>query len=64
MLKTNGSSVYWGNDDNSGTVTSVNISASDALSASGGPITTSGSITVSHSTSAGYKHIPSGGSSG
>lgn len=43
---------------NTGTVT--NISTSGAIT--GGPITVSG--TISHSTSAGYKHIPSGGSSG
>lgn len=49
---------------NEGTVTSVGISASGALSVSGSPVTSSGTITVSHSTAAGYKHIPSGGSSG
>lgn len=41
-----------------GTVTS--IATSGAIT--GGPITTSG--TISHSTSAGYKHIPTSGSSG
>lgn len=49
---------------NTGTVTSVGVSASGALSVSGSPITSSGTITVSHSTATGYKHIPSGGSSG
>lgn len=45
-------------DEPSGTVT--NIATSGAIT--GGPITTTG--TISHSTSAGYKHIPSGGSTG
>ena len=45
-------------DEPSGTVT--NITTGFALI--GGPITTSGEI--SHSTDSGYKHIPSGGSSG
>ena len=43
-------------DDPSGTVT--NIATSGAIT--GGPITTTG--TISHSTSAGYKHIPTSGS--
>lgn len=43
-------------DEPGGTVT--NIATSGAIT--GGPITTTG--TISHSTSAGYKHIPSGGS--
>lgn len=42
-------------DDSGGTVT--NIATSGAIT--GGPITTTG--TISHSTAAGYKHIPSGG---
>lgn len=45
-------------DEPSGTVT--NIATSGAIT--GGPITTTG--TISHSTSAGCKHIPSGGSTG
>ena len=45
-------------DEPSGTVT--NIATSGAIT--GGPITTTG--TISHSTAAGYKHIPSGGSTG
>jgi len=42
-----------------GTVTSV---ATDGLALTGGPITTTGTIT--HSTTSGYKHIPSGGVTG
>lgn len=45
-------------DEPNGTVTS--IATSGAIT--GGTITTSG--TISHSTASGYKHIPSGGSSG
>lgn len=90
VLKSNGTSVYWGSDNNTtysnattsaaglmsaadktklngiatgatantGTVTSV--ATSGAIT--GGTITTTG--TISHSTASGYKHIPSGGSSG
>ena len=47
-----------GKTSNTGTVTEVKTSGA----ITGGTITTSGTIT--HSTSAGYKHIPSGGSSG
>jgi hypothetical protein len=36
-----------------GTVTSVNLTAGDRIEVSGGPITTSGSITVTHGTSSG-----------
>lgn len=45
--------------NNAGTVTSV---ATDGTAILGGAITTTG--TISHSTASGYKHIPSGGSSG
>ena len=45
-------------DEPAGTVT--NIATSGAIT--GGPITSTG--TISHSTSAGYKHIPTGGASG
>ena len=50
--------VTWQAGGGSGTVTSV--ATTGAIT--GGTITTSG--TIAHSTSAGYKHIPSGGSSG
>jgi hypothetical protein len=40
-------------DQYDGTVTSVNLTAGDRIEVSGGPITTSGSITVTHGTSSG-----------
>lgn len=40
-------------DQYDGTVTSVNLTAGDRIEVSGGPITTSGSITVTHGTSGG-----------
>jgi len=59
VLKTNGSgTVAWAADSGGGgTVTSV--ATSGAIT--GGTITTTGTIT--HSTSPGYKHVPTGGSS-
>lgn len=45
-------------DEPSGTVTSIAVGT--GLTASPSPITSSG--TISHSTSAGYKHVPDGGS--
>lgn len=58
-LVTTGEKYTWNNKtSNTGTVTS--IATSGAIT--GGTITTSG--TISHSTDSGYKHIPSGGSSG
>ena len=50
---------------NEGTVTSVTIKGTAPISVdSTAAITESGVRTISHSTAAGYKHIPSGGSSG
>lgn len=46
-------------DEPAGTVTNI---ATDDSAITGGPITTTG--TISHNTAAGYKHIPTGGSSG
>jgi len=59
VLKTNGSgTVAWAADSGGGgTVTSV--ATTGAIT--GGTITTTG--TIAHSTSAGYKHVPTGGSS-
>lgn len=54
--KTKLNGIATGATANTGTVTSV--ATSGAIT--GGPITSSG--TISHSTAAGYKHIPSGGS--
>jgi len=48
-LTTNGTDTSWGTvTSNPGTVTSVNLTAGTAISVSGGPITSSGSITVTN----------------
>jgi hypothetical protein len=48
-LTTNGTDTSWGVvTSNPGTVTSVNLTAGTAISVSGGPITSSGSITVNN----------------
>ncbi len=60
-LYRNGNDLHWNGSavgGSSGTVTSV--ATSGAIT--GGTITTSG--TISHSTAAGYNHVPAGGSSG
>lgn len=58
-LVTTGEKYTWNNKtSNTGTVTKV----STGTGLTGGDITTTG--TVSHLTTSGYKHIPSGGSSG
>lgn len=52
-------------DEPTGTVTSVSVEGDGSIiTTSGSPITSSGTITVSHATGSGYKHIPAGGSSG
>jgi hypothetical protein len=48
-LTTDGTNTSWGTvTSNPGTVTSVNLTAGTAISVSGGPITSSGSITVNN----------------
>ena len=58
-IKLNG--IAAGATANTGTVTSVGLTAGDGIAVSGGPVTTSGSITVSNK---GVRSIATGGSNG
>lgn len=58
FLEDNGGELYFNNSPVGGSGTVTSIATSGAIT--GGTITTSG--TIGHSTSSGYKHIPSGGS--
>ena len=58
-LYDNSGTLYWNGSAVGGSGTVTSIATSGAIT--GGTITTSG--TISHLTSAGYKHIPTGGSS-